>query len=225
MAQAKTIWSHNGERLSKFLAYSALTLSFGFGVGGSLNPGGAKASPIPCDPKITPPQFNNGMSYEVITGDPLLYSCRDVARNRTSTTFSPIPNPVGPLEGTIRYVMYAAKGTCFIDVVLDSDVESPMASLVSKSLYFDPGFTSPIPGFPIFSIDGSSSLPTPIRGNCTTLYVEDNYSTFEVGSGTLLKTITNTFRQTPGPLPVLGAAATFGFSRKLRSRIKDSRTA
>ena len=35
----------------------------------------------------------------------------------------------------------------------------------------------------------------------------------------------NTFRQTPGPLPILGAGAAFGFSRKLRSRIKASHTA
>jgi hypothetical protein len=34
--------------------------------------------------------------------------------------------------------------------------------------------------------------------------------------------IKNTF-QTPGPLPVLGAGAAFGFSRKLRSRIKAAR--
>jgi hypothetical protein len=35
----------------------------------------------------------------------------------------------------------------------------------------------------------------------------------------------NHFRQTPGPLPILGAGAAFGFSRKLRSRIKGARTA
>lgn len=30
-------------------------------------------------------------------------------------------------------------------------------------------------------------------------------------------------RQTPGPLPLLGAGAAFGFSRKLRCRIRSSR--
>lgn len=35
----------------------------------------------------------------------------------------------------------------------------------------------------------------------------------------------NAFYQTPGPLPVLGAGVAFGFSRKLRQRIKASRTA
>lgn len=37
--------------------------------------------------------------------------------------------------------------------------------------------------------------------------------------------VENTFRNVPGPLPILGAGAAFGFSRKLRSRIKASRTA
>ena len=34
----------------------------------------------------------------------------------------------------------------------------------------------------------------------------------------------NIYRQVPGPLPILGAGAAFGFSRKLRSRIKAIRT-
>jgi hypothetical protein len=44
-----------------------------------------------------------------------------------------------------------------------------------------------------------------------------------IGTGVLH--INNDFRQTPGPLPVLGAGAAFGFSRKLRTRIKAVRTA
>ena len=37
--------------------------------------------------------------------------------------------------------------------------------------------------------------------------------------------VENTFRNVPGPLPILGAGAAFGFSRKLRGRIKAARTA
>jgi len=33
----------------------------------------------------------------------------------------------------------------------------------------------------------------------------------------------NDFRNVPGPLPILGAGAAFGFSRKLRGRIKAAR--
>lgn len=53
----------------------------------------------------------------------------------------------------------------------------------------------------------------------TTIWVKDTYS---VPSTDVLDTVTNTF-QTPGPLPILGAGAAFGFSRKLRGRIKAAR--
>ena len=39
--------------------------------------------------------------------------------------------------------------------------------------------------------------------------------------------ISNTYAQTevPGPLPLLGAGAAFGFSRRIRNRIKGARLA
>lgn len=37
-----------------------------------------------------------------------------------------------------------------------------------------------------------------------------------------IEQVTNSYTQTPGPLPILGAGAAFGFSRKLRNRIKAS---
>lgn len=54
------------------------------------------------------------------------------------------------------------------------------------------------------------------------VWVSDSYST---GANGELDNISNTFHRTPGPLPVLGAGAAFGFSRKLRGRIKASRSA
>ncbi len=35
----------------------------------------------------------------------------------------------------------------------------------------------------------------------------------------------NIYRQTPGPLPILGAGTAFGFARKLKRRIKSSTAA
>jgi hypothetical protein len=52
----------------------------------------------------------------------------------------------------------------------------------------------------------------------STIYVRDSYS------GTEIDNVINSY-QTPGPLPILGAGAAFGFSRKLRVRIKGSRAA
>ena len=53
------------------------------------------------------------------------------------------------------------------------------------------------------------------------LWIEDYWSSYTTGNVNI-DAIKNTF-QTPGPLPVLGAGAAFGFSRKLRSRIKAAR--
>lgn len=52
----------------------------------------------------------------------------------------------------------------------------------------------------------------------STIYVQDSYG------GTKIDNVVNSY-QTPGPLPILGAGAAFGFSRKLRVRIKGVRAA
>jgi hypothetical protein len=48
------------------------------------------------------------------------------------------------------------------------------------------------------------------------------FNTYESLSGTTaqISDLTNTFQAVPGPAPMLGAAAAFGFSRKLRQRIR-----
>ncbi len=45
---------------------------------------------------------------------------------------------------------------------------------------------------------------------------------WNTGDG-IIDNATNNYKQSPGPLPILGAGAAFGFSRKLRGRIKASR--
>jgi hypothetical protein len=47
-------------------------------------------------------------------------------------------------------------------------------------------------------------------------------SSHTIMNGATVTAITDTVTQTPGPLPILGAGAAFGFSRKLRNRIKAS---
>jgi hypothetical protein len=53
------------------------------------------------------------------------------------------------------------------------------------------------------------------------LYIVDSYVV--TGGAVGIDKITNTFESVPGPLPILGAGAAFGFSRKLRGRIKAAR--
>jgi hypothetical protein len=69
---------------------------------------------------------------------------------------------------------------------------------------------------------GSSKTPelmiSPIYDH---LYITDTYTV--TGATVGIDKITNTFESVPGPLPILGAGAAFGFSRKLRGRIKAAR--
>ena len=64
----------------------------------------------------------------------------------------------------------------------------------------------------------TTTTTAPLLVSGTSFYIEDVYT----GSG--IDNAENVFK-TPGPLPMLGAGAAFGFSRKLRSRVKASRTA
>jgi hypothetical protein len=54
------------------------------------------------------------------------------------------------------------------------------------------------------------------------LWIHDRWSSYGPGNGNI-NAFVNVY--VPGPLPVLGAGAAFGFSRKLRSRIKASSAA
>ncbi|MEB3316567.1 MAG: hypothetical protein VKO39_00265 [Cyanobacteriota bacterium] len=71
---------------------------------------------------------------------------------------------------------------------------------------------------PLYTLVSNSGMPSPTLpiAPMSTLYVRD---TAVVNANGNLDNYRNTF-QTPGPLPIVGAGAAFGFSRKLRSRIK-----
>jgi hypothetical protein len=62
----------------------------------------------------------------------------------------------------------------------------------------------------------SPNLVTSITGD-----IWDVEAGIDLGPSATLSSWTNTIQQTPGPLPILGAGAAFGFSRKLRRRIKS----
>ena len=75
----------------------------------------------------------------------------------------------------------------------------------------------------LISTDGSSST---VSLGGTVAIVKDVYSVPGAGSAGL-NSFSNGFTQqqttVPGPLPLLGAGAAFGFSRRIRSRIKGAR--
>ena len=121
-------------------------------------------------------------------------------------------------SGTYEYKLTSSIGN-FLYAGVDSDTDGMGGStLLTKQIFADAGFTTLLAT--LISTDGSSVDMVPLPGAGPMLWVRDTYS----ATGTTgLDNITNKF-MTPGPLPVLGAGAAFGFSRKLRGRIKASRS-
>ena len=143
-----------------------------------------------------------------------------------------VVNPSNPVSGSFSYqldtdFLYALK-----DVGLDSNVGAvlptppnplpPYNTLVTKEVRRAP-FGSSI--LTLESPNGANTGQVAL-GSLTTVYVTD---TWTVQGGNVIKDFTNTFRQSftgqppegvPGPLPILGAGAAFGFSRRLRRRIR-----
>jgi hypothetical protein len=88
---------------------------------------------------------------------------------------------------------------------------------VLTGTYTFAGVNSPIV---LTSINGTPDDEV-VNGGPTTIIVNNNFD----GNGSL-DAMQNSFQQTdkvPGPLPLLGAGAAFGFSRRIRSRIKGAR--
>lgn len=76
---------------------------------------------------------------------------------------------------------------------------------------------------------GTSTESSTLVGFGTQIWVTDNYQSTAASPSGQITGLTNTFATTaptpppsgaPGPLPLLGAGAAFGFSRRIRSRIK-----
>ncbi|MFM7171233.1 MAG: hypothetical protein ACKOYH_10405 [Cyanobium sp.] len=127
------------------------------------------------------------------------------------------PNLVGINSGEIWYKVTKADGP-ITAARIDSDFDTTPGS-VQKQIYAE--FAAGVFSGLLYDATSSNGMPTdfaPLSTALNTIYVKD---IFTVGDGGQLDNFTNTF--VPGPLPILGAGAAFGFSRKLRSRIKAAR--
>ena len=90
---------------------------------------------------------------------------------------------------------------------------------VIKDIFDNSNFS----GTPILTLiqDGPGFVPVTSVPRRSQYWIRD---TFLPGDGDINESI-NTVRNVPGPLPILGAGAAFGFSRKLRGRIKATSAA
>ena len=113
--------------------------------------------------------------------------------------------------GSISFTATAASGFAFLNAQSNSDILNPAASVTTT--------LSGLPG----SLITSGSLVGPNsfnQGVASTNIV----STWAVNATGVLSNFSLGLRTqpAPSPLPILGAASAFGFSRKLRRRIKSS---
>lgn len=130
------------------------------------------------------------------------------------------PGLIGPLAvGEFDYTLSIdpASGYSFGVVSLDS-LEGGSAvnpTTVTKELF--EGLTATNSLGVLTSVDGGHDELDLAGTGIQQLYVKDRWSVPEQHT---LETLSNGFTQTvPGPLPLLGAAAAFGWSRKLRRRV------
>lgn len=224
MTQTKTGVLLTSGRIPKLLGNVVLAAGFLAGSISLLNAGGANAAPCPSN-------FNFAISDIVGPQQPADVDCTSPVGGNpwvvaVDTDF--LPNLVGPTgRGYSSYqIDVTVPGYYFNQARLDSDLDNDPGRVV-KLIYsdpFDPFTGLPSPGStpivaPLISTNGMPDGPVALPGQYQTLYVLDVY---RVGPGGQLDNYTDTFRAVPGPLPLLGAGAAFGFSRKLRRRIKSS---
>jgi hypothetical protein len=144
--------------------------------------------------------------------------------------FNPINLMSADGQSNFDYIMKITNPSLwFYDVFLGS-VTSPTAppgGLVSKQLFHvdHNGSTDP-------TLWTQGALITAIMDNTGTAILDPLHLQEIWVSDTALANVNgsvdnyqNSFRQVPGPLPLLGAGAAFGYTRKLRRRLKATRLA
>ena len=110
----------------------------------------------------------------------------------------------------------------YINASLDANQLSGSGVTISKKIFYS------APADPLTSVAdvildwNGTAVSKAIAPPTFTIWVLDTYNI--PTSLPSLDNVINSY-QTPGPLPILGAGAAFGFSRKLRGRIKATRTA
>ena len=123
------------------------------------------------------------------------------------------PDRNGPYVGEFDYQIFATNPDFqFATAELDSIVSGqPVGSTVTKKIF---GFAD------IVSTDGSNEPQVMVSGSVLTVR-----NLWNVPAGSVLDSFKDTYTQkpsskVPGPLPLLGAGAAFGFSRRIRRRIQ-----
>lgn len=214
MTQAKTTTFRSGRHFSQFITSSTLAAAVLAG-GSLLNAGGAHAAQL-CSPSASG-LFTISMLDTTAGNAPTdnppcqLNSLGTMATVDTKWLAGQIDT-----SGSFQYSISSTEK--FTEFSLNTNIAFSQIGTVRKDIYSDAGFMNLIGTGT--STNGNSVVFTALSDQTlNTIYVKDTYS---FSGGTQLNSISNNLKVTPGPLPILGAGASFAFSRKLRRRIKAS---
>jgi hypothetical protein len=218
MTQTKIGAARPTSRIAKFVGNS--TLAAGMLVGGFslLNAGGAQAA-IACTPDTAGIYSMSMLTVNSGPNPDKMPPCQisDVA-GIASVVAQWDAGVIGQ-NGEYTYSISTTNGNMFTEVAANMDISGTMGGSVTKTIYSDSLFTTQIGT--VTSTGGVTPYVALSDMTLTTVYVKD---TWTVDGGTQLNSISNNFKSAPvpGPLPILGAGMAFGYSRKLRARIKAS---
>jgi len=141
----------------------------------------------------------------IIFNSPNIYSL--------SYNFNGGPPALLSSTGSISFTAVATGGVSFISASSNSDVINPSAT-----------FTSILSGLPGSIVTtGANAGPADFNPGVSSTNVVTSWSVDGTGvANNASLTLRTQGQPVPGPLPLLGGTTAFGFSRKLRQRIKSS---
>lgn len=145
-----------------------------------------------------------------------------LAQQQIDTDFNP------PYTGGLISSVYTVKALTYQLDGIDLSASGIGDFTVKKEVFADAGLTTPVKDLlgnnVVLELTGAGFKPVVPFAPISQIWMRDTFNNPVAGQSSI-DNAQNTLRNVPGPLPILGAGAAFGFSRKLRSRIKASRTA
>lgn len=205
----------------------------GYGCVVGPSPGSGTCDFTGTDPTPTPvniPGFPFGPSDKILTllgqngllaGDAITFvklTPSDHSYWRFSLDFATAVTANG--SGNVDYMIQIIDPSRFFHTAeLTANIGGSGPYTITKKFFTDSTFTTEILPWRL------SAPPVPVIEGIgdQIIYVRDNWSVPN-GSGISIDNIDNKYTQVPAPLPILGIGAAFGFSRRLRKRIKASKT-
>jgi hypothetical protein len=208
-------------RIPQLFGQAAVAAGLLAGGASLLNAGGAMAVTCPGPSVNAKYDAGNFLNFPLPQCDIESPLANNVAFNHFVAIENDFPVNLTNTSGVYQYSVSSLGAGNFLTYRLDYDGQQGVNTdfNITKEIFSDSGYNNLIGS--VSNLTGLQQTLNLTNQSFSTIYVRDTYS---VNANGVLDTVTNTF-QTPGPLPILGAGAAFGFSRKLRSRIKAARTA